>query len=117
MIDPTERIARLVDEARDPSTAVIVLDVVLGYGAHDDPAGALAPAIRDAKTACADAGRNLVVATFVCGTEDDPQSLSAQRATLEAAGAIVLPGSTAAARFAAAVVEHAAARRPVAAVA
>lgn len=117
MIDPTLRIERLAREARDPTVGVIVLDVVLGHGAHEDPAAALAPAIREAKAACAEAGRGLAVVTFLCGTEDDPQSLSAQREKLEAAGAIVQPGSTAAALFAAAIAERVAVRRAVAAVA
>jgi succinyl-CoA synthetase alpha subunit len=117
MIDPTLRVERIAHEARDPATAAIVLDVVLGYGAHDDPAGALAPAIVRAKSACAREGRHLAVIAFVCGTDDDPQSLTSQREKLEAAGALVLPDSASAARFAAALAHHAAQRRPVAAVA
>jgi succinyl-CoA synthetase alpha subunit len=101
MIDPALRIERIAQEARDPATAAIVLDVVLGYGAHADPAGALAPAISQAQAACSREGRHLAVIAFVCGTDDDPQSLTRQRAQLEAAGAIVLPDSASAARFAA----------------
>jgi succinyl-CoA synthetase alpha subunit len=100
MIDPAPRVARFIDEARDASTAVIVLDVVLGYASHPDPAGALAPAIAQAKAASVRAGRHLAVVTFVCGTEEDPQRLSAQQATLRAAGALVAPSSTAAALLA-----------------
>ena len=79
---------------------MIVLDVVLGYAGHEDPAAALAPAIRQAKAASAKAGRGLIVVSFVCGTEKDPQVLSKQKATLQDAGAFVLPSSTAAARLA-----------------
>ena len=100
MIDPSTRIARIAQEARDPSTAAIVLDVVLGFGAHEDPAGALAPAIVQAKATSARDGRYLSVVAFVCGTEADPQRLSAQQAKLSDAGAVVMPGSTAAARLA-----------------
>lgn len=100
MIDPGMRIERLTQEAQDPQAAVIVLDVVLGYAGHEDPAAALAPAIRAAKEASAKAGRCLIVVSFVCGTERDPQVLSRQRATLQDAGALVLPNSTAAARLA-----------------
>ena len=116
MIDPTLRIERIAQEARDPATAAIVLDVVLGYGAHDDPAGALAPAIVQAKSACAREGRHLAVIAFVCGTDDDPQSLTRQRGQLEAAGAMVLPDSASAARFAAALANRAALQRTAAAV-
>jgi len=100
MIDHSTRIERIALEARDPSTAVIVLDVVLGFAAHDDPAGVLAPAIAHAKAACATNGRHLSVVAFVCGTEEDPQQLSVQQAKLREAGALVLPGSTTAARLA-----------------
>jgi len=117
MIDPTLRVERIVQEARDPATAAIVIDVVLGYGAHEDPAGALAPAIVEAKSSCAGDGRHLAVIAFVCGTDDDPQSLRRQRDELEAAGAIVLPDSATAARFAAALAGHAAQRRHAPAVA
>ena len=49
MIDNDLRIRRLLREARDPQVAVIQMDVVLGYGAHPDPASELGPAIRQAK--------------------------------------------------------------------
>lgn len=100
MIDPSSRIERIAREARDPATAVIVLDVVLGYAGHDDPAGALAPVIAQAKAASARDGRHLSVVSFVCGTEEDPQHLSLQQARLREAGALVLPNSTAAGRLA-----------------
>lgn len=103
MIDMSHRIARLAQEARDPSVAVVTLDVVLGYGSHDDPAGALAPAIAQAIASAAGDGRRLSVVCFVCGTEEDPQRLSEQQAKLRAAGALVTPGSTAAARLAGAL--------------
>jgi len=101
MIDFAARLERLAAEARDPSVAAIVLDVVLGYGAHADPAGALAPAVRAARAAAAQDGRELPVLGFLCGTEEDPQRLSSQAAALEASGMILAPGSTAAAALAA----------------
>jgi FdrA protein len=100
MIDPAARIERIVQEANDPSTAVIVLDVVLGYAGHEDPAGVLAPAIVQAREAASRAGRHLTVLAFACGTEEDPQRLSEQQRLLLDAGAVVLPDSTTAARVA-----------------
>jgi succinyl-CoA synthetase alpha subunit len=100
MIDPAPRIERLAQEAGDPSVAAIVLDVVIGHGAHADPAGALAEPIRDAKAAATSQGRHLAVIAFVTGTERDAQRLSAQQATLREAGAIVTEGATAAAELA-----------------
>jgi succinyl-CoA synthetase alpha subunit len=104
MIDFTARTERLLAEARDRSVAAIVLDVVLGYGANADPAGELAPAVRAARALAARDGRELVVLGFVCGTEDDPQGLASQAETLRAAGMVLAPGSTAAARLAAQIV-------------
>ncbi len=45
MMDNELRIRRLYEEARDPEVAVIMLDVVIGYGSHPDPASEIAPAI------------------------------------------------------------------------
>jgi succinyl-CoA synthetase alpha subunit len=104
MIDLGARVERLELEARDPSVAAIVLDVVLGYGAHPDPAGVLAPAVAAARAAAAREGRELPVIGFVCGTEDDPQRLAAQAAKLAACGVVLAPTSTAAAALAAHVV-------------
>ena len=77
-----------------------MLDVVLGHGAADDPAGDLAPAIAEV-TGSGDAP--LVVA-FVVGTAADPQDLERQERTLREAGAELAPSSTAAARLALAAV-------------
>jgi FdrA protein len=110
MIDPTLRLERIAAGAADPATAVIVLDVVLGYAAHEHPAEALAPAIARAKAECAKAGRHLCVVAFVCGTDSDPQPFAREQQVLRDAGALVLAGSTAAARVAAEIALRAAAQ-------
>jgi len=102
MIDPEPRAERIALEARDPTVAVILLDLVLGYGAHPDAAGVLAPACREA----VDAG--VAVVAHVVGTERDPQGLAEQGRTLEEVGCILAPTSARAALLAAAV----ALRRP-----
>jgi FdrA protein len=94
MIDQATRIERLLKEAADPEVRVIVLDVVLGWGAHADPAGELAPVIEKARAIAARAARTLAVIGFVCGTELDPQGLARQEATLRKAG-MVLAGNSA----------------------
>ncbi len=104
MIDHMVRGERLVAEARDPETALILLDIVLGYGSHPDPAGALAPAIRAARAVATRGGRHIILVGFVCGTEDDPQNLSAQSRALRESGVNVVSSSTAAARVAASAV-------------
>ncbi len=80
MIDPTLRLERLADVVADDATGVVLMDVVLGHGAEDDPAGSLAPAI--------DGVRPAVVVTVV-GTSHDPQGLDRQVDALAAAGAEV----------------------------
>lgn len=103
MIDPGARNERILREAEDPETAVLLLDIVLGYGAHKDPAGAAAEAVRIARETAARAGRGLAAAASVCGTERDPQVLSAQEKALREAGVRVFPSNARAARFAAAL--------------
>ncbi len=89
MIDPRLRGERILHEAADPEVAVVLLDVVLGYGAHHDPAGALTPAIRKARRVAERAGRRLLFAASVCGTPDDPQNATQQQFGLEEAGVIL----------------------------
>ena len=86
MIDPTIRRMRLVEEAKDPEVAVILMDIMLGYGSHADPAGAMLSAIADAKRMAETDGRALPILAHVCGTEQDPQPLSDQQAKLSKAG-------------------------------
>jgi FdrA protein len=100
MIDNDLRIRRLMQEAADPEVGVIVLDVVLGYGAHPDPASELGPAIRQAQEQAAGEKRELIVVASVTGTKEDPQGLERQVRALEDAGAIVCNCNAAAARLA-----------------
>ena len=100
MIDPRLRGERILREAADPEVAVILLDVVLGYGAHDDPAGALAPVIREARQTTARAGRSLSFVASVCGTPDDPQDASQQERRLKDAGVVLGRSNAEAARIA-----------------
>jgi hypothetical protein len=104
MIDNELRIRRLLQEARDPDVGVILLDVVLGYGAHPDPAAELAPAIRQAKELARREQRELAVVVSVTGTSGDPQGLDATMAALKAARAEVCRSNAVAARFAAWIV-------------
>jgi FdrA protein len=89
MMDNNLRIRRLQQEANDAQTAVILLDVVLGHGAHPDPAGELAPAITSAKAGAEQAGRHLEVIGIVVGTDEDPQDIVGQIRQLEEAGSLV----------------------------
>ena len=97
MIDPTLRISMLSEQSADPAVGVLLLDVVLGYGAHPDPASALAPAIKAALSRRAGA---LSVVVFLCGTKGDYQGLEAQADQLLEAGALVTTSNAHAARLA-----------------
>lgn len=99
MIDPGLRLKRLQEEASNPDVSVVLLDIVLGYCSHPDPAAVYAPAIQVAREQAASAGRPLTIVISLCGTEGDPQKLSLQAAQLRAAGAEVFTSNAAAAQF------------------
>jgi FdrA protein len=99
MIDNDLRIRRLLQEAHDPEVAVIMLDVVLGYGAHPNPASELGKAVEEAIKLGHEEKRELLFVASVTGTEDDPQSLDQTTSTLERAGVIVCDSNSAAARL------------------
>lgn len=104
MIDARLRTEMLRDALADPSTAVVLLDIVLGHGASDDPAGPLAAVL---------SGRgDVAVVASVCGTDADPQGLVGQEAALARAGAIVAPSNAQAARLAARIAARAAGGTP-----
>ncbi|MFI0445100.1 FdrA family protein [Actinomadura sp. 6N118] len=101
MIDPTLRLAALAEQAADPGCGVLLLDVVLGYGAEPDPAAALAPAIEKALRDRDD----LAAVVSLCGTRADPQGREQQANALYRAGATVFLSNAAAARHAASLVQ------------
>lgn len=103
MIDPEARIERLREVGGRADVACVLLDVVLGYGAHEDPAGTLAPVCEEI---IANGGPAIV--TYVVGTGGDPQGLDGQRRRLRDAGCVVPPTGARAALAAAAL----AMRRP-----
>lgn len=98
MIEPKLRNERIKKEASDPTTAIILLDCVLGYGSHKDPAGELAKAVLEARTY--QCQRHITYIASVCGTENDPQVLSDQIMKLENADILVLSTNAQAAQLA-----------------
>lgn len=101
MIDSQLRKERIIEEAKDKEVAVILLDIVLGYGSHEDPAGAILPAIEEAKNIAKTDGRHISFIASVCGTEEDPQSLEKQEKKLKEAGVVIMSSNAQAARIAA----------------
>jgi FdrA protein len=93
MIDPSTRTERMDRETSDPEVAVVLLDCVIGYGSHPDPAGAMAPSIRRMKAAAEKRGGYLAVIASITGTEGDFQNFSTQKRILEDAGVVVMPSN------------------------
>ena len=82
MIDPAVRDRPIVDALADRAVGVLLIDVVLGYGAHADPAAHLVRVLGERKDG------PLVIAS-VTGTDGDPQPRSVQVEKLVAAGVAV----------------------------
>ncbi|HEX5794395.1 MAG TPA: acyl-CoA synthetase FdrA [Geminicoccaceae bacterium] len=99
MIDQMLRCERMRKEAADAEVAVVLFDVVLGYGAHADPAAELVPAIQSARAAAG--GREVAFVGSVCGTAADPQDLGRQEAALRDAGVMLADSNAQAVRMAA----------------
>lgn len=89
MIDPDTRIQYFQKAAQDESTAIILFDLVLGYGSHEDMAGALIPGIEKIQKETQAKGKEIYFVATVCGTDQDPQSIDEQKAKLEKAGVIL----------------------------
>lgn len=99
MIEPSVRSAPLADACRDATVGAILADVVIGHGAHADPAGEFIGSLESAGP-----DRPLVLAS-VTGTDNDPQNRSKQIERLRDAGVIVAPTNADAAAFAASLVQ------------
>jgi FdrA protein len=100
MIDHRLRNERLLEEAADPAVAVILFDVVLGYGSHPDPAAEMLPALRKARK------RPIALVASVCGTDEDPQGLERQEAALREAGVLLADSNARAVMLASALVKN-----------
>jgi len=101
MIDPSLRLDQIAAlGASDDGDLVLLLDVVLGYGAESDPARALGPALRAAARDMAAGNADLKVVVSLCGTSSDPQGWHEQAEVLAGAGALVFASNAAAARHA-----------------
>jgi succinyl-CoA synthetase alpha subunit len=100
IIDPGLRSAALARAGDRPDVGVLLVDVILGDGAHADPAGAVAAAVREARARARRRRRTLDVVAHVVGTDEDPQGLGDQEAKLRAVGTHVCPTNRLAAEVA-----------------
>ncbi len=97
MIDFTMRKERLIKEYLDPETAIIIVDVVLGYGSHPDPASEIAEAVSKARK---ESGKYKLIVANILGTKEDPQGYEKQWRVLEESGVVVFPSHASAVKFA-----------------
>ncbi|MGY4711751.1 acyl-CoA synthetase FdrA [Mycolicibacterium sp. CBM1] len=104
MIDPSQKNARIRAEVADPATAVVLFDVVLGYGSADDPTAELISVIGESSAAARAEGRLVAFIGYVCGTDLDPQDRAVAVAGLQAAGVLVASSNAEAAVWSASLV-------------
>lgn len=100
MIDPAKRIECMENAIDDESTGVILLDIMLGYGSHEDMAGALLPSIIRLRDKAKEAGRRVFFIATVCGTRKDYQGYDEAVKKLKDAGVIVCENNKLACRTA-----------------
>ncbi|HBP62716.1 MAG TPA: hypothetical protein DD730_00230 [Desulfosporosinus sp.] len=103
MIDSSLRVQRLEQEAKDQEVALILLDIVLGYGSNMDPASDIIPAIVKARQIAAETQREIVFVAYVCGSPNDPQGYEKQTQQFRNAGVLMFKSNVEAAEFSAAV--------------
>ncbi|MEN3929923.1 acyl-CoA synthetase FdrA [Microvirga sp. W0021] len=105
MIDPTLRGEMIVEAGKDSAVAVVLMDVVIGYGAHEDPAGQAAEMVEAARKART-CGGDVTYVAYVCGAKNDPQNLEAQKAKLIEAGVIVADSNREAVEFSLSIISE-----------
>lgn len=89
MIDPTARKDYMKKAMEDESTRVILFDIVLGYGSHENMAGELSKAIVDIQEQAKEKNREIHFVTTICGTDKDPQDYEKQKKIMEDIGVVV----------------------------
>lgn len=93
VVNPSPYVERIVKEAKDEQIGALVFDVILGHGAHEDPASIFSGAITKARRICEATMGYLPVFATIIGTDKDPQDLDRQKKRLEKAG-VILASST-----------------------
>jgi succinyl-CoA synthetase alpha subunit len=104
MIDYSTRCKRIIEEAGDIETAVILLDIVLGYGSNMDPLNEVIPVIRKVKEITSARKCSLPLICSVTGTDKDPQNRTLVVNALKSEGVIVMNSNAAASRLAISIV-------------
>ena len=104
VMDPSILVERMIQEARDPQTGVILFDLLYGCAIHPDPVGAMEDALKEIRRIETDEGRHICVIASLCGTDIEPQNVKQQAERLEAYGVILEPSNAKAALLAGLIV-------------
>lgn len=106
MIDGTTRFQFIEKAAKQSDVAVILFDLVLGYGSYEDMATPLSKVVKRAVAEAANEGRKLYFVGSICGTKNDPQGYDAQLKLMQEAGAIITDSNFSAVRTALRIIGH-----------
>jgi succinyl-CoA synthetase alpha subunit len=104
VMEPSILNDRLLQEAEDPEVGAILFDLLLGYGAHKNPAGTISETLSEIRKKLEAAGRHLCITATLTGTDRDPQGFEEQKQQLKALGVHVLPSNAQASLLAGLVV-------------
>ena len=106
MIDYSTRNKRILAEVNDPETAVILLDIVLGYGSNMNPLAEIIPVLAEVKEITSKQKRYLPIVCSVTGTDKDPQNRKSVATALNAEGVLVMESNAAASKLAKFLIEN-----------
>ena len=95
MIDYSLRNKMIISESKKPDIAVMLLDIVLGYGSNMNPIADIMPAVRQAFKN----NKKLSIIASVTGTETDPQTRSKVAGALRKAGVVITDSNASASRL------------------
>lgn len=104
VMDPSILVDRMIQEAHDKQTGVILFDLLYGHAIHADPVGAIEDALREIKRIEKEEGRHICVIASLCGTDIEPQNVADQARRLEEYGVILQPSNAKAALLAGLIV-------------
>lgn len=106
MIDPSIRNERIIQEAQDPQTAVMILDFELGYGSNNDPVGLTLPAIEKALSYAKEQDRHLTIICYLLTTDSEKQNVHDQYQLLRSLDVVIAQSNAQAARIACKIINH-----------
>ena len=93
MIDSTLRAEIFKKELRNPETAVILMDIVLGYGANLTPERDFVKELEKYRNESKNSNDYVSIVASICGSKDDPQEYDSIVEALTSLGVIIMPSN------------------------